>query len=314
MSLFFGIAAPTIVSSEGDVANPRTLLEHDESTSQEAGSQVLISHAGGGGWTVHDPQIPPSAADTESNVTRGAKLPESRDRDHSPPRRRERVESPDVSPLRRHQRHDSPDASPPRLPKAASADLSPSRRRRHDSPDASPPRHSKASVSDRSKTSPPRQRRRETPDVSPIRRIVHGAAASGVQDSSPPRLRPSVSSGSDSLAAARETESAKYLPLSAASTSRRSRWDASADSVEPRVVAAPAVVADAPVPAVRSTGLRDPKQFLAETRAKADNHRQRLASMDDADSGRGAATVVRDSQGLPILFLSTFFFSLNLSG
>ncbi len=300
--MFLGIAAPTIVSSEAGVANPRTLLEHDESTSQEAGSQVLISHAGGGGWTVLDPQLPSSAGSTESNLTRGAKFSESRDRDHSPPRRRERVESPDVSPLRRRQRHDSPDTSPPRLPKAASADLSPSRRRRHDSPDASPPRHSKASVSVRSDSSPPRQRRRESPDVSPIRRIVHHATAAGGQDSSPPRLRPSVSSGSDSSATARETESSMSLPLSAASTSRRSRWDAAGDSVEPRVAVAPALVADAPVPAVRSTGLRDPKQFLAETRAKADNHRQRLASMDDADSGRGAATVVRDSQGLPCRF------------
>ena len=298
ISMFFGTAAPTVVSSEADVANPRTLVEHDESTSQAAGTQVQISHAGGGGWTVLDPRMPSSSAvHTEPNATRNANLSESRDRDHSPPRRRERVESRDASPVRRRQRHDSPDASPPRQSKAASADLSPSRRRRHDSPDASPPRQSKASVSVRSDTSPPRHRRRESPDASPIRRNVRDTSVAGIRDSSPPRLRPGVASGSGS-SAGRETESSMSRPVSAASTSRRSRWDATADSEEPRAVAVPVPVADAPVSAVRSTGLRDPKQFLAETRAKADHHRQRLATMDDAESGRGAATVVRDAQGL----------------
>jgi hypothetical protein len=245
-----------------------------------------ISYEGGGGWST----TPAVAAPVSSSTA-----------DNSPPRRRGgggRHDSPDNSPPRRSGggRHDSPDNSPPRrsgvrhdspddsLPRRSgvrhdSPDNSPPRRvggTRHDLPDNSPPRRSSAARHDSPDNSPPRRSsaaRHDCPDNSPPRRTL----TSSVTDASPPRHPRSESPPTGAV-------------------SRRSRWGSSSSDAVPASTAA--TTAPATAAAFKSmTGLRDPKIFLAEAKAKAEAQKARLAAMDDASAGRGAVTIVRDARG-----------------
>eukprot|EP01104_Vermistella_antarctica_P015963 TRINITY_DN5348_c0_g1_i1.p1 TRINITY_DN5348_c0_g1~~TRINITY_DN5348_c0_g1_i1.p1 ORF type:complete len:456 (-),score=140.19 TRINITY_DN5348_c0_g1_i1:4-1350(-) len=186
--------------------------------------------------------------------------------DASPPRRRQRHDSPDASPPRQLQRHDSPDASPPRkrAPRHDSpshsdgdGDASPPRRgRRSPSPDndASPPRSRQRHGSPEGDASPPRrQQRHDSPDASPPRRRQRHGSPDRDGDASPPR--------------------------------RRQRHDSPDASPPRRANSKPGY------------GLLSGKELGTQLATEQKKKQEELSKMDPGQSGRDAKTVYRDRKG-----------------
>ena len=254
---------PVVVGEDGREAKPR----------EDRPRQYLGIREDGSGWAVADDD------DEPSRRTSRAAANDDEDQDLSPPRpARHDSDSEgadeDLSPPR-PRRHDTDD-------EGEDGDLSPPRRTRHDTDDEdedgggggdgdlSPPRRGARHDSDDEgdgdgDLSPPRRRARHDSDedLSPPRRGA-GAAAAGAGtdadgDLSPPRRRPRADGGGD-----------LSPPRRARATGERTMTDGT------------------------STGLVDASEVVREAAEKRRVAAARIAAMTDAQSGRGAATAVRD--------------------
>ena len=254
---------PVVVGEDGREAKPR----------EDRPRQYLGIREDGSGWAVADDD---DDEPSRRRISRAA-ANDDEDQDLSPPRpARHDSDSEgadeDLSPPR-PRRHDTDD-------EGEDGDLSPPRRTRHDTDDEdedgggggdgdlSPPRRGARHDTDDEgegdgDLSPPRRRARHDSDedLSPPRRGA-GAAGAGADsdgDLSPPRRRPRADGGGD-----------LSPPRRARATGERTMTDGT------------------------STGLVDASEVVREAAEKRRVAAARIAAMTDAQSGRGAATAVRD--------------------